>query len=207
MLARDGVINAGTLTSLEKGRHWPKASTLRKLEEVLGWEPGVIARLRYGQVGDPAAATVQLTSTIAASHMAQASALALEAIRGRIALLPDPDQPGFAETAAAILDELHRLERLTGQAMRTGGGAEITLALAGVRTAHRDLMLKAAQSPHATLGQRLFAARDRVRLTEAEAAAAAGVSPEVIATAEAGQPLTAAEVTAIEGLLTALGCG
>lgn len=206
LLARDGIINAGTLNSLEKGKHWPKASTLRKLEEALGWAPGAIGRLRDGQGGDPAEATVALTSTVAASHMAQATAIALEAIRARTALLPDPADPAFTAPAAGILDELRRLERLTADAARTGiGAAEVTVALAGVRTTYRDLMLTAARSPHASLGQRLYAARDRNRLTEAEAATAAGVSPETIANAEAGQPLSAAEVTAIDGLLAALG--
>ena len=107
LLARDGIINAGTLTSLEKGTHWPKASTLRKLEEVLGWTPGTISRLRHGEEspgGDPAEATVALTGTIAAAHMAEASTLALAAMRGRAALLPDPADPAFAGTDGDIIE-------------------------------------------------------------------------------------------------------
>lgn len=205
-LARDGIINAGTLALLEKGKRFPKISTLRPLEDALRWPAGTINRIRSGQGADPAETTVQLTSTVAASHMAQATTLALEAIRARAALLPDPADPAFTAPAAGILDELRRLERLTADAARTGiGAAEITVALAGVRTAYRELMLTAARSPHASIGQRLYAARDRNRITETEAATAAGVAPETIANAEAGQPLSAAEVTAIDGLLTALG--
>lgn len=208
LLARDGIINAGTLNSLEKGKHWPKASTLRKLEDALGWPAGTIARLRDGQGGDPAETTVALTSTIQASHMAQATTIALDALRSRIAALPDPDQPDFTGAAAATLDELRRLERLTAEAARGAVGAtEITVALGGVRSAYRDLMLRAARSPHATLGQRLYAARHSAELSEAEAAGAAGIPAAAVTAAETGQPISASDVTAIETLLAAMGSG
>ena len=44
-LAADGIINAGALISFEKGRSWPRDRTRAKLEEVLRWPPGTIARL------------------------------------------------------------------------------------------------------------------------------------------------------------------
>lgn len=210
LLARDGVINAGTLSRLERGTHWPRPSTLRKLEEVLGWQPGTIAKLRHGEdtpaATEAAEATVALTGAIAASHMAEASTLALEAIRARVAMLPAPSDPGYPAAAGTILDELRRLERLTGRVARDAVGApQIAVTLAAIRAAYRDLMLTAADSPHATLGQRLFAARTRGGLSEQEAATAAGIGAEALANAEAGQPISAAEVTAIETLLAALG--
>lgn len=213
LLARDGVINAGTLTSLETGRHWPKASTLRKLEEVLGWAPGTISRIRHGDSaaatgGDPAETTVALTGAIAAGHMAEASTMALDALRGRIALLPPVADPGYPDASGAILDELRRLERLTGRIARDAAGvAALTIALGAIRSTHRDLMLAAAASPRASLGQRLFAARHRSSLSEADAASAAGLPVEAIAGAEAGQPISAGDVAAIETLLAALGAG
>ena len=45
-LAREKIVNAGTLISFEKGRSWPHKSTQAKVERVLGWEPGTIGRLR-----------------------------------------------------------------------------------------------------------------------------------------------------------------
>ena len=45
-LAADGIINAGALIAFEKGRSWPRERTRAKLEEVLQWPPGTIARLR-----------------------------------------------------------------------------------------------------------------------------------------------------------------
>src|SRR3954471_20558999 len=48
-LAADGIINAGALIAFEKGRSWPRERTRAKLEEVLQWPPGTIARLRRGE--------------------------------------------------------------------------------------------------------------------------------------------------------------
>ena len=53
-LAKDKVVNAGTLIAFEKGRSWPRQSTLARLEEALRWEPGTISRIRWGE--DPNAA-------------------------------------------------------------------------------------------------------------------------------------------------------
>ncbi|MDF1923162.1 hypothetical protein PXH78_04810, partial [Mycolicibacterium smegmatis] len=49
-LAADGIINAGALIAFEKGRSWPRERTRLKLEEVLRWPPGTIARLRQGGI-------------------------------------------------------------------------------------------------------------------------------------------------------------
>src|SRR6476660_8831543 len=48
-LAADGIINAGALIAFEKGRSWPRERTRAKIEEVLQWPPGTIARLRQGE--------------------------------------------------------------------------------------------------------------------------------------------------------------
>src|SRR3954464_3180106 len=48
-LAAEGIINAGALIAFEKGRSWPRERTRAKLEEVLQWPKGTIARLRRGE--------------------------------------------------------------------------------------------------------------------------------------------------------------
>src|SRR5947209_16724441 len=53
-LAADGIINAGALIAFEKGRSWPRERTRAKLEEVLQWPPGTIARIRGQPAADPA---------------------------------------------------------------------------------------------------------------------------------------------------------
>lgn len=164
----------------------------------------MISRIRDGgqPAADPAEVTVALTGSIAAGHMAEASTLALEAIPGRIALLPDPADPGFADSVGGILDELRRLDRLTSRVARDAAGvAAVTIALGAIRSTYRDLMLTAA----ASLGQRLYAARHRVGLSADEAANAAGIITESVTNAEAEQSISATDMTAIETLLAALG--
>src|SRR5258708_5727549 len=81
-LAREKIVNAGTLISFEKGRSWPHKSTQAKLERVLGWDPGTIGRLRddpaYNPVGaEPGETTEVMTTTVQAPLMAEAIELAL----------------------------------------------------------------------------------------------------------------------------------
>jgi FHA domain len=63
-LARQKIINAGALISFEKGRSWPRRGTLAKLEEVLQWAPGTIARIRYGGEPSDGDRTEVLTNTV-----------------------------------------------------------------------------------------------------------------------------------------------
>jgi len=76
--------------------------------------------------------------------------------------------------------------------------------LGAVRRTRRDLMLQAAKSPHATVGQRLFAARHRAELSVDEAAAMAGLSPDDITAAEAGNALAPPQRDALNRLLAVL---
>ena len=66
-----------------------------------------------------------------------------------------------------------------------------------VRRRYDELMVRAAASPGATLGQRLYAARRRVNVSAAETAAALGAPAELVEGLEAGNavdPSTAARV-------------
>jgi hypothetical protein len=78
------------------------------------------------------------------------------------------------------------------------------LVLSTARKMHRELMLRAARSPQATLGQLLFAARHRAELTIEEAANAAGVPADAVTTAEADLPLNAQATAALQSLVTSL---
>ncbi|HEX7826749.1 MAG TPA: FHA domain-containing protein [Mycobacterium sp.] len=204
-LAKDGILNAGALIAFEKGRSWPRKSTLNKLEQVLGWAPGTIAQIRRGDDGepdDPAEQTVVLTNTVQAPLMAQAVEVALGAISTQIDALPKPSDADFTARAAPVLADLRKLEVVAANAARTAKGApDVAVVLSGVRRAYRDLMLRAARSPGATFGQKLFAARHRAELSAEEAANAAGVSVDTINAVEADAATSPEATAAVQALV------
>jgi transcriptional regulator with XRE-family HTH domain len=213
-LAKEKVINAGALISFEKGRSWPRKSTQEKLEQLLGWQPGTIARFRQGQVVESGPATEQsdvgertelLSNTVEAPAMAEVVRVALESIKSRVDSLPEASDAAFSDGAAGILDELRKLERAAANAARSAKAApDVVLVLSAVRKTYRELMMRAARSARATTGQKLFAARNRADLTIEEAATAAGVPAATIADAEADRDLDPADTSAVKALLDSL---
>ncbi len=206
-LARNKIMNAGALIAFEKGRSWPRKHTLTKLEDVLQWPPGTISRIRYGAAPADDQATEALSNSVRAPLMAQTVELALSSLSGTIAALPDPADTDFSARAGAVLADLRRLEGMAANAARSARGApEIAIALSTVRKRYDELMLRAARSPEATLGQRLYAARRRAELTVEEVANATGLSMELITGAEADGPIgpsTAATLESFIGMLAA----
>ncbi|SOJ56990.1 hypothetical protein MSIMFB_04468 [Mycobacterium simulans] len=205
-LAKRGVANQGTLIDFEKGRRWPRTQTRDKLEDALGWPRGTITRLRRQRLFADEDKTQVLTNTVPAPEMTDAIEVALGAINAAIATLPSAQDPTFTDRVLNVLAELRKLERVAGAAAaRASTGAPATaLILSDVRKCYKDLMLRAARAPGATLGQRLYAARYRAELTTEEAAHAAGLPVEMITAAEAETPLDADTTAAVQALLTAL---
>jgi transcriptional regulator with XRE-family HTH domain len=205
-LARDKVINAGTLIAFEKGRSWPRRGTLAKLEEVLSWPAGTITRIRNGSrvtLGNDV--TEVLTDTVQAPLMAEAVELAMHSIGTAMNALPDPSDPGFAQQATPILANLRQLETVAANAARNARGTpSVVLALSAVRRRYNELMLQAAKSPTATLGQRVYGARHSAELSVEEAANAAGVSTETLLDAEAERSVPPDAVAAINTLIAQL---
>lgn len=80
----------------------------------------------------------------------------------------------------------------------------MVLALSSVRRTYNDLMLRAARSPAATLGQRLYGARHGAELSVEEAANAAGVATAVLHDAESERPVPVDAAAAIETLIAQL---
>jgi transcriptional regulator with XRE-family HTH domain len=209
-MAKDKIINAGTLIAFEKGRSWPRRATLAKLEEALQWSPGTIARIRSGtQASSGATAPVPtdetteaLTDTVRAPLMAEAVELAMHSISAAMSLLGDPSDPNFTPRVTSILADLRKLENVAANAARNAKGTpSVVLALSSVRRAYNDVMARAARSPHATLGQRLYGARHRAELSLEEAAAAAGLPETFLADAEAERPIPAEVAAAITTLI------
>jgi transcriptional regulator with XRE-family HTH domain len=205
-LARDKIINAGTLIAFEKGRSWPRRGTLAKLEEVLNWPPGTIIRIRNGAaVAQDGEATEVLTDTVRAPLMAEAVELAMHAIATALDALPQDSEPEFAQRASPILADLRKLEAVASNAARNARGApSVVLALSSVRRAYKELMLRAARSRSATLGQRLYGARHQAELNIDEAANAAGIATTVLEDAESERPVPPDAAAAIETLIAQL---
>ncbi len=205
-LARDKVINAGTLIAFEKGRSWPRRGTLAKLEEVLGWPPGTINRIRNGAAVAPGGeATEVLTDAAHAPLMAEAVEVAMHTIATAMDALPKPAEPEFSLKAGRILADLRKLEAVAANAARNAKGApSVVLALSSVRRAYNDLMLRAARSPSATLGQRLYGTRHMAELSIDEAANAAAIPTAVLQDAESERPVPPDAAAAIETLIAQL---
>lgn len=201
-LAADGIINAGALIAFEKGRSWPRERTRAKLEEVLQWPPGAIARLRRGEPADGDDRMPRTPPAEEVPLIAQAVITAVRTFDSAIAALPAQDDPQFGPKVSKILADLRQLEAVTARATRISKVTPpLIKALSAVRTRYDALMLRAARGPHPTLGQRLYAARRGANLTISETAQAAGVSDEDVVNAEAEQPVSAVAAEAIEALI------
>ncbi|MGV0791346.1 transcriptional regulator [Mycolicibacterium sp. XJ1819] len=205
-LAADGVINAGALISFEKGRSWPRERTRAKLEEVLRWPPGTISRLRYGEpVADQNQHATPTAAGNEANLIAQAVLTAVSTVDLAIEALPLDADPDFAPRAMKVLADLRQLEGVAAQAARISKvSPPLIKALSAVRSRYDQVMRRAAGTPHATLGQRIYAARRGANLTISETAQAAGVSDDDIVRAESEEPIPAAAVTALESLIEQL---
>lgn len=208
-LAADGIINAGALIAFEKGRSWPRERTRAKLEEVLRWPPGTIARLRDGQAPAPeeAAGTTAPVDTAGdeVPLVAQAVVTAVHTLASAADALPPVDDPQFTPRVSAILADLRQLEAVAARAARISRVTPALIkALSSVRGRIDDLTMLGATAPNATLGQRLYAVRRRANLTIGETAQAAGVTEADIVRAEAEEPVPGSAVSAIEQLIEQL---
>lgn len=214
-LAADGIINAGALIAFEKGRSWPRERTRAKLEQVLRWPPGTIAKLRRGEpvaARDATTTTTPVTPAVPAATtgaeaplIAQAVEAAVHTLSATADVLPPVDDPNFTPRVTTILSDLRQLEAVATRAARIGKVTPALIkALSAVRRRIDELTMLAATAPNATLGQRLYAVRRRANLTISETAQAAGVSDDDIAGAEAELPVSADAAAAVEALIGAL---
>lgn len=233
-LASDGVINAGALISFEKGRSWPRKATREKLEDVVHWKRGTIDKLRrdYANGGQTTAAvsvpvlaavpdpekTVVVppapapappspsreetgTSAIDPGFLAQWARQNLALARAHRAELPAASKPAYQPAVARLISELASLELLVHNASAT---PELRPVFLQVRNELREVMLAAAESPTATSGQRLFAVRDRDRLSVEDAAMLAGVPAESVRAFETGGEVPATDKAVLENFLASL---
>ena len=99
--------------------------------------------------------------------------------------------------------------KLQGSLSEAAGRSRVTpsviVALSGVRHRYDELMETAANGPGATLGQRLYVARGRAKLSTKEAANGVGLRKDLIDAVEAEEPATEDETSRIKDLIAALG--
>lgn len=204
-LARLKLISASSLVAFEKGRSWPRERTLAKLEELVQWPAGTIAAIRSGGEipgAEPAPAPAPEQET---SPLVELVDVAVTTIDVAVRALPETEAPRFGDDCAPILTDLRRLEGIALRALRhSGGSAPVVVALARIRRRYHQLMLRAAETPGATVGQRLYAARHAACLTATEAAAALGVPAEMVVAIEAGSAPSVDVMTHAEDLIADL---
>jgi transcriptional regulator with XRE-family HTH domain len=208
-LATMKIIGAPNLIAFEKGRSWPRERTLAKLEQVVEWPPGTLARVRAGgEVNVSAATETRPPESDAAAVVTGAVTVAVGQVLTAADNLPDDHDSTFSERVRSVLADLRTLESITARAVRSSQGSpEVIKSLRLIRHRYGHLMTRAAAAPGATLGQRLYTARNAAALSTAEAAGAMNVAPDVVVAAEAEQPVTDQDRHQIETLIAELGGG
>jgi hypothetical protein len=81
----------------------------------------------------------------------------------------------------------------------------VIVALSGVRRQYDELMARGADAPGSALGQQLYVARRRAKLSAQEAANGIGLRADVLDELEAGEIPTEDEAVKIQQLIEALG--
>jgi hypothetical protein len=120
--------------------------------------------------------------------------------------LPDPNDPEYPDRVGVILAGLRKLQgSLSDAAGRSRVTPTVIVALSDVRRRYDDLIETAANGPAATLGQRLYVARGRAKLSTKEAANGVGLRRDLIEAVEAEETPTEEESGRIKDLIAALG--
>jgi DNA-binding XRE family transcriptional regulator len=206
-LANMKIIGAPNLIAFEKGRSWPREKTLAKLEQVVQWPPGTLAKVRARGGPNVSAATgTQDPESDTAAVVTGAVNVAVAQVLAAADTLPDDRDGTFSERVRGVLADLRTLESITARAVRSSQGSpEVIKSLRLIRHRYGELMTQAAAARGATLGQRLYTARNTAALTVDEAAGAMDVAPGVVAAAEAEEPVADHDRRRIEALITELG--
>ncbi len=131
---------------------------------------------------------------------------AMHMFTAAIESLPDPNDSDYPARAGVVLAGLRKLDgALTQAASRSRVTPAVIVSLSQVRNAYDDVMKKAGHAQGATLGQRLYPARRKARLTVLEHANGAGLRADLLHAIESEEPATEDEATKIKELIIALG--
>jgi ribosome-binding protein aMBF1 (putative translation factor) len=205
-LAKMKIISGATLIAFEKGRSWPRERTRAKLEKVAQWPPGTLSKLSAGGKA-PASGAMETAGAQADSTdvVTGAVSVAVGQVLATIESLPADDDTEFSKRVLSVLADLRTLETITARAVRSSQGSpDVIKSLRLIRQRYSELMARAAAAPSATLGQRLYTARNAAALSTAEAAGALDVAPDVVVAAESEQAVSREDRRKIEALITQL---
>lgn len=120
--------------------------------------------------------------------------------------LPHPDDPEFAHKADVILTGLRKLQTaLTEGADRGRSTPSVIVALSGVRNCYDELMERVVAGSGSTLGQQLYVARRRAKLSAQETANGAGLDAALLDALEAGETPDEDQAARMKALVAALG--
>jgi hypothetical protein len=120
--------------------------------------------------------------------------------------LPDPADQEFACKVGMILAGLRKLESaLSDAATRSRTTPAVIVALSSVRNRYDDLTATGANGPGAPLGQRLYVARGRAKLSRNEAGKGIGMRADLIEAIEVEETPTEDEAGRVKELIAALG--
>lgn len=119
--------------------------------------------------------------------------------------LPPALDSNFQQRADVVLSGMRKLRAaLTEAAARSRPSPSVIVALSDVRRRYDDLMSRVAAAPGSRLGQQLYAARVRARLSVEEVANGSGLATELLDGLEAGEHPTHEEAAKVHELLAAL---
>jgi hypothetical protein len=120
--------------------------------------------------------------------------------------LPFPEDKKFHKRADVVLSGLRKLRAaLTEAAGQSRSTPAVFVALSHVRRRYDDLMTLAASAPGSSLGQQLYVARIRAKLSAQEVANGAGLRADLLDELEAGETPTDDEAAKAKELIAALG--
>jgi hypothetical protein len=120
--------------------------------------------------------------------------------------LPFPEDKKFHKRADVVLSGLRKLRAALAEAAGVSRSApSVIVALSEVRRRYDNLMAHAAAAPGSSLGQQLYAARIRAKLSAEEVANGAGLRADLLDELEAGEVPTEQEAAKVKELIAALG--
>jgi transcriptional regulator with XRE-family HTH domain len=198
-LMSEKIISHVALRQFEQGNSWPRERMRARLEERLGLPPGQIADWRY-EHGAPARARA-IPGSI--EVMVSALEMAVESIATAAETLPSSEDPQYWPEVVTRLRDLRKLDATVVSAARVSPTEAVLTRLRTVRRVYDRVIRAAAIGRPDEYGPKLYLARTSAQMSIEEAAAAAGVSEEIITGVESCQVEAPPEIRGLLLRLTA----